>query len=328
MQASANTTVEGFCGRRWEPLYQQITCLYQREVAATRTYCIAQGALLIVMWQPGWEGVWGENACVYAQLCPTLCDPTDYSLPGSPIHEVLQARILEWVAISSSRRYSRPRDQTCIFCVSCIGKRILYCWLTWEAPWGRMDTCVGKAESFLCPPETVTTLSINKSHLNTKEKVKKKAKRRCRNMKVEKASLCGSTQYSCENPSTMCHCLSLILQLQPIKSVERKGDARPRFYNITKPLPTPTFWRPGRMSRVPELLLVLRWSMIDTKVLATLTSGSLEWDLTWFRKIQKYDISYTRSVELNSYQLKAWVDWRMTAWIAGRKRNRGVEKER
>ena len=147
-------------------------------------------------------------------------------------------------------------------------------------------------------------------------------------MKVEKASLCGSTQYSCENPSTMCHCLSLILQLQPIKSVERKGDARPRFYNITKPLPTPTVWRPGRMSRVPELLLVLRWSMIDTKVLATLTSGSLEWDLTWFRKIQKYDISYTRSVELNSYQLKAWVDWRMTAWIAGRKRNRGVEKER
>ena len=36
-QASANTTVEGFCGRRWEPLYQHITGLYQREVAATRT---------------------------------------------------------------------------------------------------------------------------------------------------------------------------------------------------------------------------------------------------------------------------------------------------
>ena len=37
------------------------------------------------------------------QLCPTFCDPTDYSLPGSSVHEILQARILEWVTISSSR---------------------------------------------------------------------------------------------------------------------------------------------------------------------------------------------------------------------------------
>ena len=37
------------------------------------------------------------------QLCPTLCDPTDCSLPGSSVHGILQARILEWVAISSSR---------------------------------------------------------------------------------------------------------------------------------------------------------------------------------------------------------------------------------
>ena len=45
-----------------------------------------------------------------AQLCPTLCDPVDYSLPGSSIHGILQARILEWVAISFSRGSSRPRD--------------------------------------------------------------------------------------------------------------------------------------------------------------------------------------------------------------------------
>ena len=47
-----------------------------------------------------------------AQLCPTLCDPIDYSLPGSSFHGIFQARILEWVAISFSRGSSQPRDQT------------------------------------------------------------------------------------------------------------------------------------------------------------------------------------------------------------------------
>ena len=51
---------------------------------------------------------WGE----VTQSCPTLCDPTDRSLPGSSIHGIFQARILEWVAISFSRGSSRPRDQT------------------------------------------------------------------------------------------------------------------------------------------------------------------------------------------------------------------------
>ena len=41
----------------------------------------------------------------------TLCDPTDYSLPGSSVHGILQARILEWVAISVSRESLRLRDQ-------------------------------------------------------------------------------------------------------------------------------------------------------------------------------------------------------------------------
>ena len=47
-----------------------------------------------------------------AQLCPTLCDPMDYSLPGSSVHRVLQVRILEWVAIAFFRGSSQPRDQT------------------------------------------------------------------------------------------------------------------------------------------------------------------------------------------------------------------------
>ena len=47
-----------------------------------------------------------------AQLCPTLHDLVDFSLPGSSFHEILQPRILEWVAIPFSRRSSPPRYQT------------------------------------------------------------------------------------------------------------------------------------------------------------------------------------------------------------------------
>ena len=52
------------------------------------------------------------SVCEVAQLCLTLCDPVDCSPPGSSIHGILQARILEWVAISFSRGSAPPRDQT------------------------------------------------------------------------------------------------------------------------------------------------------------------------------------------------------------------------
>ena len=54
------------------------------------------------------------------QLCPTLCDPMDCSPRGSSVYDILQARMLEWVAMLSSIRYSRHRDQMCISCDSCI----------------------------------------------------------------------------------------------------------------------------------------------------------------------------------------------------------------
>ena len=47
-----------------------------------------------------------------AELCLTFCDPMEYSLPGSSLHGILQARVLEWGAISLSRGSSRPRDRT------------------------------------------------------------------------------------------------------------------------------------------------------------------------------------------------------------------------
>ena len=62
------------------------------------------------------------------QLCRTLCNPMDYSPPGSSVPEILQARILEWVTRPSSRGSSQPRDPTHFSYISCIGRRVLYHW--------------------------------------------------------------------------------------------------------------------------------------------------------------------------------------------------------
>ena len=67
-----------------------------------------------------------------AQSCPTLCDPMDCSLPGSSVHGVFQARILEWVAISFSRGSSQPRARTR---VSHIVDRCFTVWGTREVYW-------------------------------------------------------------------------------------------------------------------------------------------------------------------------------------------------
>ena len=59
----------------------------------------------------------GLCTCVHAkslQSCPTLCDPMDCSPPGSSVHGILQTKILEWVAITSSWGSSWPRGWTCI----------------------------------------------------------------------------------------------------------------------------------------------------------------------------------------------------------------------
>ena len=53
------------------------------------------------------------RACSVAQSCPILCDPMDCSMPGSSVHGIFQARILEWVAISSSMGSSSPRCHDC-----------------------------------------------------------------------------------------------------------------------------------------------------------------------------------------------------------------------
>ena len=73
-----------------------------------------------------------------AQSCPTLCDPMDCSLPGSSIHGIFQARILEWVSISFSKGSSRPEDQTQ---VSCVVGRCFTIWATYPRPLQNEASC-------------------------------------------------------------------------------------------------------------------------------------------------------------------------------------------
>ena len=96
--------------------------------------------LLIHWWWGKWEftssifwfqwsrGLWiAQCIMLAAQSLLTLCDPMDSSWPGSSIHRILQARILEWAAISFSRRTSQPRNRTW---VSCIAGRFFFFFLT------------------------------------------------------------------------------------------------------------------------------------------------------------------------------------------------------
>ena len=73
-----------------------------------------------------WDGITDSTgheseqtlSVLFAQSCPTLCDPIDCSPPGSSVHGTLQARILEWIAIPFSRGSSWPRDQTWVSCIA------------------------------------------------------------------------------------------------------------------------------------------------------------------------------------------------------------------
>ena len=76
---------------------------------------------------PQFGGQW----VVVTQLCLILCDPVDWTLPGSSVHGILWARILEWVVMPSSRGSSQPGDRTQ---VSRIAGRLFTVWATQEAP--------------------------------------------------------------------------------------------------------------------------------------------------------------------------------------------------
>ena len=84
-----------------------------------------------------------------AQVVSTLCDPMDCSPPGSSVHGILQARILEGVAIPFSRGSSQPRDQTQVSNVSYTGRRFFTTSTAWEAPSARQDSLFFIAYGFI-----------------------------------------------------------------------------------------------------------------------------------------------------------------------------------
>ena len=79
----------------------------------------------------------------FSYVCECVCSVMSHSLQshgswrspsGSSVHGILQARILDWVAMPSSRGSSQPRDQTQVSCVSCSGRRILCYWVARGSP--------------------------------------------------------------------------------------------------------------------------------------------------------------------------------------------------
>ena len=78
-----------------------------------------------------------ESESLVPQLCPTLFDSMHCSLPDSSVHGILQARILEWVAIPFSRGSSQPKDQ---IQVSRIASRLFTVRVTRKAP-SNVKTC-------------------------------------------------------------------------------------------------------------------------------------------------------------------------------------------
>ena len=83
------------------------------------------------------SSTWKSFSWIYICSVMSNCDPTDCGPPGSSVHWILQARILEWFAIPFFRGPSRPRDRTP---VSCIANRFFTIWATTEAVYTHTHT--------------------------------------------------------------------------------------------------------------------------------------------------------------------------------------------
>jgi len=114
--------------------------------AFTENSYLAPNISSVSVWQPCEPSITCVLCCAQLlQLCLTLCSPLDYSPPGSSVHGILQARILEGVAMPSSRGSSQPRDWTCVSYIN----------LHWQvgslplAPPGNPECYMGLAKTFI-----------------------------------------------------------------------------------------------------------------------------------------------------------------------------------
>ena len=90
------------------------------------------------------------------QSCPTLCDPMYHSPPGFSVHGILQTRILGWVAMTSSRGSSQPRDWTQVSCYLLHCRQILYHWAAREDQRWCVYTIVRRPPLMQSDPESVS----------------------------------------------------------------------------------------------------------------------------------------------------------------------------
>ena len=128
-QHAGSTLVLVLCCPLEQPRAQRMLLTAYQEAAFYFLLCERS---LILCLSYSWSlPYWTSWVSEVAQSCPTLCHPMDCSPPGSSVHGILQARVLEWVAISFSRGSSQPRDWTQ---VSSIAGRCFNLWTTREAP--------------------------------------------------------------------------------------------------------------------------------------------------------------------------------------------------
>ena len=116
------------CLQKSFPPRQEMTLRMQARTAATNSEILK---LSIISLFPKLL-FFSENCVLFSQSSATLCNSMGYSLPGSSVHRVLQARILKWIVMTSSRGSSQPRDQ---IRVSCIADSFFTAWAISEAFW-------------------------------------------------------------------------------------------------------------------------------------------------------------------------------------------------
>ena len=131
--------------QRWLPFLPQFDHLYSflehKSYSRLEVGSVNQTALSLIDIQPMQRVVSFHqkantyNACKLLQLCPALCDPMDHSPPGSSVHRVLQARILEWVTMPSSRAISNPGIKRASPVSPALAGRFFTTSATWEAPY-------------------------------------------------------------------------------------------------------------------------------------------------------------------------------------------------
>ena len=103
------------CSTSWDPLGHHALILVhavRQVLGSLKILLVPLG--LVPSAAPCSKGV----VCFVAKLCPTLCHPMDCNPPVSSVHGISQARILEWIAISSSRESFSPKDQAHISCIA------------------------------------------------------------------------------------------------------------------------------------------------------------------------------------------------------------------